>query len=122
MGCWFLGPRAVERLVNYTPTWPMPKIFRLTKNGKLMDGVFKGQTINTPSMLAVEDAIDGLQWAKSVGGLEGLIKRVETNAAAISYWVESNSDFEYLAEVIENPLNYICLFADYLPLVNRVVV
>jgi phosphoserine aminotransferase len=100
-GMLVLGPRAVERLVNYTPTWPMPKIFRLTKNGKLMDGVFKGQTINTPSMLAVEDAIDGLQWAKSVGGLEGLIKRVETNAAAISYWVESNSDFEYLAEVIE---------------------
>jgi phosphoserine aminotransferase len=100
-GMLVLGPRAVERLVNYTPAWPIPKIFQLTKDGKLMDGVFKGETINTPSMLAVEDAIDGLQWAKSVGGLKGLINRVETNAAAIFNWVESNSDFEYLAEVPE---------------------
>ena len=100
-GMLVLSPRAVERLVNYTPTWPIPKIFRLTKNGKLTDGVFKGETINTPSMLAVEDAVDGLQWAKSIGGLKGLIKRVDANAAAISQWVESNSDFEYLAEVTE---------------------
>ena len=100
-GMLVLGPRAVERLETYTPTWPMPKIFRLTKGGKLIDGVFKGETINTPSMLAVEDAVDGLKWAKSVGGLKGLIKRSETNAAAISLWVERNSNFEYLAEIPE---------------------
>ena len=100
-GMLVLGPRAVERLEAYTPTWPMPKIFRLTKGGKLIDGVFKGETINTPSMLAVEDAVDGLKWAKSVGGLKGLIKRSETNAAAISLWVEGNSNFEYLAEIPE---------------------
>jgi phosphoserine aminotransferase len=100
-GMLVLGPRAVERLEAYTPTWPMPKIFRLTKGGKLIDGVFKGETINTPSMLAVEDAVDGLKWAKSVGGLKGLIKRSETNAAAISLWVERNSNFEYLAEIPE---------------------
>jgi phosphoserine aminotransferase len=100
-GMLVLGPRAVERLEAYAPTWPMPKIFRLTKGGKLIDGVFKGETINTPSMLAVEDAVDGLKWAKSVGGLKGLIKRSETNAAAISLWVERNSNFEYLAEIPE---------------------
>ena len=100
-GMLVLGPRAVERLETYTPTWPVPKIFRLTKGGKLIDGVFKGETINTPSMLAVEDAVDGLKWAKSVGGLKGLIKRSETNAAAISLWVERNSNFEYLAEIPE---------------------
>ena len=100
-GMLVLGPRAVERLEAYTPTWPMPKIFRLTKGGKLIDGVFKGETINTPSMLAVEDAVDGLKWAKSVGGLKGLIERSETNAAAISLWVERNSNFEYLAEIPE---------------------
>ena len=98
-GMLVLSPRAVERLVNYTPKWPMPKIFRLTKGGKLMDGIFKGETINTPSMLAVEDAVDGLKWASSVGGLKGLIKRVETNAAAILNWVEGNFNFEYLAEI-----------------------
>lgn len=100
-GMLVLSPRAVERLETYTPTWPMPKIFRLTKGGKLMAGVFKGETINTPSMLAVEDAVDGLQWAKSVGGLKGLIGRANSNAAAIAQWVDGNADFEFLAEVPE---------------------
>lgn len=77
----------------------MPKIFRLTKDGKIMAGVFKGETINTPSMLVVEDAMDGLKWAKSVGGLEGLIGRADANADAIAKWVDGNLDFEFLAEV-----------------------
>ena len=72
-GMLVLSPRAVERLESYKPAWPMPKIFRLTKDGKISEGIFKGETINTPSMLAVEDAIDGLKWAQSVGGLSGLI-------------------------------------------------
>ena len=100
-GMLVLSPRAVERLETYTPPWPMPKIFRLTKGGKLMAGVFKGETINTPSMLVVEDAMDGLKWAKSVGGLKGLIARADANAAAIAKWVDTNSDFEFLAEVPE---------------------
>jgi phosphoserine aminotransferase len=100
-GMLVLSPRAVERLENYTPAWPMPKVFRLTKGGKLMAGVFKGETINTPSMLAVEDAVDGLQWATSVGGLKGLIGRADRNAAAIAQWVDGNTDFEFLAEIPE---------------------
>ncbi|MBL8839774.1 MAG: phosphoserine transaminase [Alphaproteobacteria bacterium] len=82
-----LSPRAVERLTSYTPPWPLPKIFRLTQGGKLIEGVFKGETINTPSMLCVEDAIDGLKWAQSVGGLQALIGRAEGNLAAIEAWV-----------------------------------
>ncbi len=100
-GMLVLSPRAVARLESYTPAWPMPKIFRLTKGGKLISGVFKGETINTPSMLVVEDALDGLTWAKSVGGLKGLISRADANAAAIAEWVEGNSDFAFLAEVPE---------------------
>ena len=82
-GVLILGPRAVERLENYTPAWPLPKVFRLMAKGKLAEGVFKGETINTPSMLAVEDAIFALEWAKSLGGLEGLIARSDANAAAL---------------------------------------
>jgi len=82
-----LSPRAVERLTSYTPAWPLPKIFRLTQGGKLIEGVFKGETINTPSMLCVEDAIDGLKWAQSVGGLKALVARAEGNLAAIEAWV-----------------------------------
>ena len=86
-GILVLSPRAVERLESYSPSWPLPKIFRLTKGGKLIEGIFKGETINTPSMLAVEDYIDALLWAKSVGGLKGLIKRADANLAAIEAWI-----------------------------------
>jgi phosphoserine aminotransferase len=82
-----LSPRAVERLLAHKPAWPLPKIFRLTSGGKLIEGIFKGETINTPSMLCVEDALDGLRWAESVGGLDGLIARSEANLAAIENWV-----------------------------------
>ena len=93
-----LSPRAVERLETYTPPWPLPKLFRLTANGKLIEGVFRGETINTPSMLCVEDAIDSLKWAERVGGLDALIARVEGNLAAVAGWVEHSSWLRFLAE------------------------
>lgn len=93
-----LSPRAVERLESYTPPWPLPKIFRLTKAGKVNAGIFKGETINTPSMLAVEDALDALRWAESVGGLDGLIARSEANLAAIAAWVARTGWIDFLAE------------------------
>ena len=83
-GVLILGPRAVERLESYTPEWPLPKVFRLTSKGKLSEGIFKGETINTPSMLAVEDAIFALEWARSVGGLEGLQTRCTANSDALA--------------------------------------
>jgi len=93
-----LSPRAVERLETYKPAWPLPKIFRLTKGGKLIDGIFVGETINTPSMLCVADALDGLRWAESAGGLRGLIARSEANLAAIATWVEGSNWAAFLAE------------------------
>ncbi|MBR0643531.1 phosphoserine transaminase [Plastoroseomonas hellenica] len=93
-----LSPRAVERLETHKPAWPLPKIFRLTKGGKLIEGIFKGETINTPSMLCVEDAIDGLRWAEGVGGLEGLIARSERNLAAIAGWVAQSDWCDFLAD------------------------
>ena len=94
-----LSPRAVERLQSYQPAWPLPKIFRLTKGGKLIEGIFKGETINTPSMLAVEDALDGLTWAEQVGGLQGLIARSEANLQTIGEWVDQTEWVDFLAEV-----------------------
>jgi len=100
-----LSPRAVKRLESYTPSWPMPKIFRLTKAGKLISGIFTGATINTPSMIAVEDAIDGLNWAKSVGGLKGLINRSENNLNALKEWVAKTNWIDFLAEKEETNSN-----------------
>ena len=94
-----LSPRAAERLETYTPAWPLPKIFRLAKSGKLIEGVFQGETINTPSMLCVEDYIDALQWAKSLGGGKALFARADANAKALGAWVDRTSWIDYLARV-----------------------
>ena len=96
-----LSPRAVARLMSYKPAWPLPKIFRLTSGGKLIEGIFAGETINTPSMLCVEDALDGLRWAEGIGGLPGLIARSEANLAAIAGWVEGNERVRFLAQAPE---------------------
>lgn len=96
-GVLILGPRAVERLETYTPDWPLPKVFRLVSKGKLTEGVFKGETINTPSMLAVEDAIFALEWAKSLGGLEGLKARCTANADALDKIVAERDWLSHLA-------------------------
>ncbi|OYX37875.1 MAG: phosphoserine aminotransferase, partial [Sphingomonas sp. 32-62-10] len=96
-GILILGPRAVERLTSYTPAWPLPKIFRLVSKGALAEGVFKGETINTPSMLAVEDVIFALEWAESLGGLNGLIARSDANAAALDKIVEERDWLGHLA-------------------------
>ena len=92
-----LSPRAVARLEGYKPAWPLPKVFRLTSGGKLSAGIFRGETINTPSMLCVEDALDGLRWAESVGGLPALVARSEANLAAVAAWVERTPWVGFLA-------------------------
>jgi len=97
-GMLVLSPRAVARLESTTPAWPMPKIFRMTKGGKIDEAIFKGDTINTPSMLAVEDAIDSLKWAESVGNLDGLIKRSEANLSAVARWVGQSNWAAFLAD------------------------
>jgi phosphoserine aminotransferase len=96
-GMLILSPRAVERLKSYTPPWPLPKIFRLTNNGKLIEGVFEGETINTPSMLCVEDYLDALGWAKSLGGLKALIGRADANTKVIADWVARTPWIDFLA-------------------------
>jgi phosphoserine aminotransferase len=93
-----LSPRAVERLQTYKPAWPLPKIFRMTSGGKLIEGIFVGDTINTPSMIAVEDQIDALRWAESVGGLDGLVRRSEGNLAALTRWIEKSDWAAFLAK------------------------
>jgi phosphoserine aminotransferase len=93
-----LSPRAVERLETYTPAWPLPKLFRLTSKGKIAEGIFKGETINTPSMLCVEDAVDGLRWAQGLGGLPTLIGRSEANLDAVEAWVAKSDWSGFLAE------------------------
>jgi len=96
-GMLVLSPNAVARLESYTPHWPMPKIFRMTKGGKIVDGIFEGETINTPSMVAVEDYLDALTWAESVGGLKGLIKRSNDNLAVLEAWTRRNGWAGFLA-------------------------
>src|SRR5438477_9110152 len=96
-GMLILSPRAVERLETYKPAWPLPKIFRLTSGGKLIEGIFKGETINTPSMLCVEDYLDALHWAKSIGGLEALIARADANAAVLDRFVAKSAWLGHLA-------------------------
>jgi phosphoserine aminotransferase len=112
-GVLILGPRAVERLEGYVPDRPLPKVFRLTKSGKLIEGIFSGETINTPSMLAVEDAIWTLEWAKSVGGLRGMIARSEANAAALHRIVEGRN---WLGNLAQDPASLsrtsVCLTVD----------
>jgi phosphoserine aminotransferase len=97
-GMLILGPRAVQRLESHTPPWPLPKIFRLTKGGKLAEGPFRGETINTPSMLCVEDYLDTLAWAKSLGGLPALIARVNGNAGVLADWVARTPWIDYVAK------------------------
>ncbi|MBH9976303.1 MULTISPECIES: phosphoserine transaminase [Bartonella] len=97
-GVLILGPRAVERLETYTPAWPLPKIFRMTKGGKLIEGIFEGATINTPSMLCVEDYLDALKWAKSIGGLKTLMKRADENFAVLDKFVAKTPWIEFLAK------------------------
>jgi phosphoserine aminotransferase len=97
-GMLILSPRAVERLTSYTPSWPLPKIFRLTNNGKLIEGIFEGETINTPSMLCVEDYLDTLVWAQSLGGLDALVARADANTKVIADWVARTSWINFLAK------------------------
>jgi phosphoserine aminotransferase len=92
-----LSPRAVARLQSFVPQRPLPKIFQMTKGGKLIEGIFQGETINTPSMLCVEDALDGLKWAESIGGLSGLVARSRANLAAMEAWVANSSWAAFLA-------------------------
>jgi phosphoserine aminotransferase len=97
-GMLVLSPRAVERLESYIPSWPLPKIFQLTKKGKLISGIFEGETINTPSLLCVQDHLDALQWAETMGGLPTLIQRSQANLQVMAQWVEENPWIEFLAQ------------------------
>ncbi|MCR9057545.1 MAG: phosphoserine aminotransferase, partial [Rhodobacteraceae bacterium] len=109
-GVLILSPRAVERLETYTPSWPLPKIFRLTKAGKLIEGVFRGETINTPSMLCVEDYLDALKWADGIGGLSGLRARADANLRVFADWVAESRWADFLAVDSETRSNTsVCL-------------
>jgi len=115
-GVLILSPRAVERLESYTPAWPMPKIFRLTKGGKLNEGVFKGATINTPSMLCVVDYVDALNWVESLGGVSGTIARSNESLSIIKAFVESNDWINFLAEEPDTISNTsVCLTVNTTP-------
>ena len=112
-GVLILSPRAVARLESYVPAWPMPKIFRLTSGGKLIEGIFEGETINTPSMLCVEDYVLALEWAKSLGGLAALRKRADANAAVIDAWIAKTPHAHHLAKVSATRSNTsVCLTLD----------
>ena len=113
-GMLVLSPRAVKRLESYTPERPLPKIFRMTKSGKLVGGIFEGETINTPSMLCVEDALDGLKWAESVGGLEALIARSTANLKVVEDWAANSNWAAFLAEdpAIRSSTSVCLIFTD----------
>ena len=113
-GMLVLSPRAVERLETYVPPWPLPKIFRLTKGGKLNEGIFEGETINTPSMIAVEDALDGLKWAEEIGGLKALIGRTRANFQAIEKWVAKTPWVDFLCRepAFRSPTSVCLVFKD----------
>jgi phosphoserine aminotransferase len=112
-GMLILSPRAIERLENYTPPWPLPKIFRLTKGGKLIDGIFVGQTINTPSMLCVADYLDALAWVEQVGGVQETIARSKRNLAVIENFVEQHSWIHFLAaDPVQRSSTSVCLTLD----------
>ena len=100
-GILVLSPRAVERLEDHTPSWPMPKLFRMTKGGKLNEGLFRGDTINTPSLLCVEDALDGLRWAENIGGLPELLRRSRSNLGVLERWVEASDWIAFLPNAVE---------------------
>ena len=108
-GVIILSPRAVERLESYTPPWPLPKIFRMTSGGKLIAGIFEGETINTPSMLCVEDYIVALNWAKAIGGLPALIARADANAGVVQRWIDQRGFAQNLAARRGDPLQYLGL-------------
>lgn len=118
-GMLVLGPRAVERLERWSPPWPLPKLFRLTSNGRLAEGIFAGETINTPSLLAVEDALDGLRWAEAIGGLPALVERCRRNLAVLERLVEAGRGFDFLARrpEIRSPTS-VCLTIEH-PAVQR---
>jgi phosphoserine aminotransferase len=109
-GVLILSPRAVERLETYKPAWPLPKIFRMTKGGKLMEDIFEGATINTVSMLCIEDAVDAMEWGKTVGGLKGMQARADANFKALSDWVAKTDWVDFLAQIPETRSNTsVCL-------------
>ena len=109
-GVLILSPRAVERLETYKPAWPLPKIFRMTKGGKLMEDIFEGATINTVSMLCIEDAVDAMEWGKTVGGLKGMQTRADANFKALSDWVAKTEWVDFLAQIPETRSNTsVCL-------------
>lgn len=94
-----LSPKAIDRLKNYKPSWPIPKIYRLAENKKVIEGIFEGETINTPSLLCVEDCIDALIWIESIGGLDGAIKRSQKNLQEVKFWVKENMNWiDFLSE------------------------
>ena len=112
-GMLILSPRAVERLETYTPSWPLPKLFRLTKSGKLIDGIFSGQTINTPSLLCAADYLDALEWVRSLGGINAAIEKSEANLSVIKAFVDEREWISFLANKIETLSNTsVCLKLD----------
>ena len=119
-GMLILGPRAVERLENAQPPWPVPRVFRLTTgDGSLNEGIFRGETINTVSMMAIEDTLDALRWIESIGGQSGMIARARANFGVIDAWVAEREWIDFLAEVAGDPLSHLGVPQHRRPLVQR---